>query len=399
MKSLMFNLVTHDFRRPEDKFILLLCKSDLSDVDSLNLNYLLEASFDWNYFSQTCYYNRIRGLIHPRIKNLKLKSRVPKDVLRQFSDSYIIDAFNNKIRLEQTKIIAKRAEGRIVLLKGIALINTIYDKMGRRSMCDIDLLAERQFAIPFWHKVRSLGYVGDRSYKSLVHEDLLAELKLNNSNWKHLDALSKNVNNNLRVSVEIHSQIFKGVKANYYTNLAIEKSQIIENNTYILNYEFSLIHLCTHLCENLQDHNEYFSLLCDINELIEFTKAQINWKVLEELSINDEDLAEVLKYSLSLVSSLLNAVIPNYFNIEVNSLKRSFVLIERSSIQTPKITLPNYRKALGLIKTKKEMWIFVIGTILPRIEWVKYNFGINSNIIAVFYYLKYWKTLIFKTFL
>ncbi len=84
-----------------------------------------------------------------------------------------------------------------VLLKGMALENTVYGAKGLRQMTDCDILVKKADALKAWLLLQENGFIPD-IIKSPLHRKIIADI------GKHLPTLRKD-----DYAVEIHHRLFR----------------------------------------------------------------------------------------------------------------------------------------------------------------------------------------------
>lgn len=96
--------------------------------------------FDWPAFVRFIHNERVSPLIHYLVGSWDL---FPADAAESIRRAYLQNAWLNDLRLEELRNILDHLQAAgipVVLLKGAALIHTLYEKSALRPMSDMDLL-------------------------------------------------------------------------------------------------------------------------------------------------------------------------------------------------------------------------------------------------------------------
>ncbi len=101
---------------------------------------LSDPAFDWPAFEAFAHKQRISPLLHYYLGNSGL---FPNEVAASFQRAYLQTTWDNAQRLEELYALLDSFEAAnipVTLLKGMALMHSIYDKAAQRPMSDMDLL-------------------------------------------------------------------------------------------------------------------------------------------------------------------------------------------------------------------------------------------------------------------
>lgn len=135
----------------EDRLLcrLLFCqdKADSDNSEYVSLTRGLQESLDWDYIIRQCAIEFISPLIHYRLKKLGLAALIPAGVSKTFDKFYFGNLKRNLSILGEAKRVFTRLEAAgldLIVLKGLALAETVYPHFALRKMSDIDLLVRKE---------------------------------------------------------------------------------------------------------------------------------------------------------------------------------------------------------------------------------------------------------------
>ena len=140
---------------------------------------LSESNFDWPIFQAFAHQQRISPLLHYYLGDFGL---LPPEVAESFQRAYLQTAWDNAQRLEELYALLDRFETAglpVTLLKGTALIHSIYDKAALRPMCDMDLLFYPKDAYHAHDILISCDYI---PAPHILHKELEIELAYHKQN-------------------------------------------------------------------------------------------------------------------------------------------------------------------------------------------------------------------------
>ena len=134
---------------------------------------LSTPNFDWPAFQAFAHQQRISPLLHYYLGDSGL---FPPEIAASFQRAYLQTAWDNAQRLEELYTLLDRFETAgipVTLLKGTALIHSIYDKAALRPMVDMDLLVSASETSRAHEILLSYGYIASAH---LMPEELEIEL-------------------------------------------------------------------------------------------------------------------------------------------------------------------------------------------------------------------------------
>jgi hypothetical protein len=179
----------------------------------------------------------------------------------------------NRVRTSAlVEVLEKFSEQQIesILLKGMALIHTLYTELFQRPMGDIDILVSRENALTAQQLLRDLGYVAlDRKTGYLYDHH-------------HLPVASKLING-LTIQIEIHHDALSGDSRDTMPFNAVHKNTISitvdTQATATMGHADMLNHLCHHTfepCERIK-----LGAVADIYGYASRYHNEIDWSSLQ----------------------------------------------------------------------------------------------------------------------
>lgn len=252
----------------------------LSRIDELKR---LTAS-DWADVVQLSLRHRIAPQIYQGLKKYGLSTYVPADVFQLLRETYLHNAVRNTRRFHELSKVLKmlKREGvPVIVLKGAHLAEVVYEKIGMRSMSDVDLLFRKEDLSRAQEKLMATGYI---PYSRRLPLDLHWNIDLSIA---HLNIDIKKIWDRARPA------FIGGVEV------------------LVLCPEDLLLHLCIHL----SFHHESFQFaglrtFCDIREAIWCYNGQIEWKSIVKRA-KKWGVGNAIYLTLSLVRDLLNVEMPD----------------------------------------------------------------------------------------
>lgn len=356
----------------EDDFILNAAQLKLSDEHISNLKRFSSNGIDWAELERKACIHGVDTFIYYSLKNNNLSHLVPSEIFKRFREQFYVNAIRNSIFIEGINTLSSIINDKIILLKGAYLIQYLYPNIAIRSMCDIDILLEKEKSKTNWNKLLNHGFSpGSSLPKSTVHE----------KNASHLPPIYSD-----QFMTEVHWNLFGGERFYAVTQKAWLEIHQLENNIYSLSSEVLLIHLCVHFYKHLKNAAG-LRMLCDINELILKEDHTINWDKIDKLC-SDQDLRNEVSLALTYTHILLNTPIPSlYIDKEVEiDLDALTTGNPRNRIIRYLFTLRQFNRPLDRIK-------YVFRTIFPSSKWMNATYNVESGIKLVSSYYSYWRYL------
>jgi hypothetical protein len=375
----------------EDHFILNAARLNLSEENIATLKKIPKKNIDWPLFEKKAYVHGVDTFIYYSLKNHNLSELIPPETYKRFQEHYYQVAYQNSVFLDEVDKLSAIIDDKIVLLKGIDLIQSLYPNIAIRSMVDIDILVENGKEYDIWNKLKQNGFKDLNIYasKSSVHTPAVPTPSIPNPNDLnaerpyHLPGLDDEL-----CHIEVHWTIFPDFSN--LTDMAWGNAVLLNSNRkiYQLSIEFLLIHLCSHFWSHNGRHIASLRQLCDINELIIKNVNSLDWNEINKICLN-KDFKKRITTTLTYSHVLLNTSVPENFIDEEFIKRNSFnldILLEGMS----KSHFSTYRSTFRSINRPSDKIIFIYRTVIPLKDWINAHYQTHSRIELLAAYFKYW---------
>ncbi len=271
---------------------------------------LLKSDLDWPLILKKAHFNKVTPFLYKTFEGLYPECNIPEEIFQSLKKEYTRSTFiNMKWCWDLDKILkALEISGtKIILIKGASLWVTVYkEDPTLRIMGDIDMIVKKDD----WQNVLKIfcdyGYFLDDKEYFEPRQSYPLEVDYHNS--------FRNKND---TRVEIKPYIWGldfpdskrddlwDISSNYGTN---RKSALIPPPEYLI------IIACT----GLVDHNfKELIWFCDINEIIDHYKKELDWKKLIALT-KEKNMNVPIYYGLLFTRQLLQSEIPDFVFSSLN---------------------------------------------------------------------------------
>ncbi len=303
-------------------------------------------------------------------------------------DGRLGTALRNTLLLHALEDVLARlaAEGiEVVVLKGAALALTVYQNVGLRPMCDVDLLVRPAQVPAALGVMKEMGYAADgaetRPGDMLAHECEVALTKPGEMGG----------------TIEVHWSLFDS--PHYQRVLPMEwfwgtarPIQVREQTTLMLGPEAQILHLCGHLwLHHNGDVDGYGPWLKDIALCLEHDRDCIDWEALFAQA-QQCDLIIPLQRTLPRVAEEYGAPAPAEVLARLASLRPSAAEERVFAWLTAGERPVAQRFWVDLATT--EGWgnraQFAIGNLFPSGEYMRQRYGIEERALVPLYYPYRW---------
>lgn len=294
----------------EDKFLLLCCQTEIGDKDRDWLIKTQRDKIDWQYFLKKARGEGISPLVFLRLPEIVINENdTPKYVTDELRKDYYLNATRNTLifnELENILNAFNEAGLRVIVLKGAALAETAYNNLALRPMSDVDLLVKKEDLFSVDEHLKGIGYFpSDRS----VDDIDFTSTYLTTLDYRNASANSP--------SFHIHWHFVNSTIPNYsyINNIEMEdiwqdaeKVNIANVETLVMAPHHLIIHLSEHALRVTHSLSK-LSLLCDINEAINYYHERLDWDRLIKYSLKFK-LDRMVYLSLYFTSKFLASKIP-----------------------------------------------------------------------------------------
>jgi len=368
----------------EEKLLLALCRLEFTDENLNKIRSLTSVVRDWKYFRSLANSHGVAALVWYNLEKHNLLSGIPEEVVTYLKSALMIslsrNAFNTEAMSEVLRILNSE-NIKTVILKGLALENSVYGASGLRQMSDVDILINREKCISARDILISKGYAS-LPVKSAFHKSIMPYF------GKHLPSLLKN-----GMSVEIHHELF-GERDNVLTNILFDSSYEVEikgEKTWFPQPQIFFLYLIKHLWQHEMNNESQLRLYTDLVVLIEKHYEEIlNSDLLKYVS--GQEMSEMLASHLEPLRDFWGIVFPRAINDFIekwhtqDSINR-FIFFLGSPKNNPLPDRPGYyRNVIKEIPGFHRKFLYVLGDLFPSFSFMKNRYNCKSNLRVLFFY-------------
>ena len=210
---------------PEEHLLLSLCRLNFTGKQEQDIKSLVLKISDWNYFIRQANEHGIIALAWYNIFTTGNSQFIPDEIAQKLHAGYLKSlAYNTFVHnhLEEVASLTSVENISLVILKGLALEETVYGNKGLRQMTDIDILVKQEDAIKMRKILLGNGYESAPFISPIFEKKMFLH-------GKHLPEMYKN-----GLSVEIHIKLF-AQRGNSLTEEFFDKAYLFpENKIFII---------------------------------------------------------------------------------------------------------------------------------------------------------------------
>jgi hypothetical protein len=368
----------------EEHLLLELCRLEFSDEQINRIKSLLAVITDWPYFSNLANEHGVAALVWYNLEKYQFHSEIPEAAAYFLKCTLMRSLGRNTFNTESMGEVLRllNAENiKIVILKGLALENSVYGNQGLRQMSDVDILINRDECIKACKILISNGYVS-LPVKSFFHKQILAYY------GKHLPSLIKN-----GTSVEIHHELFGGRK-NLMTKMLYDSSYMVEikgEKAWFPQPQIFFLYLVKHLWLHEMNNESQLRLYTDLIVLIEKHNYEIlNYNLLKCAS--DAGMSEILAWHLEPLRDIWGVSFPQWLNDFIDKwhnedfIDRFFFFLRSPKNNPPGDKSGFYRHILDDIPGFHRKFLFILGDLFPTVSFMKNRYKCKSTWKVLLYY-------------
>jgi len=370
--------------RDEQKLLVELCRLEFSDENLLKTELLIEGIKDWDYFRFLVNVHGIAALSFRNLEKQNLILKIPASIAEYLKKTHLINLSRNTFNTKAIAVVLSllnKAGIKTIILKGLALENSVYGSEGLRQMSDIDVLIDRKDCMRARKILIGMGYESLPS-KSFFHTLILDSI------GKHLPALSRN-----GTSIEIHHGLF-GKDSENLTRILYDSSYEVElggERAWFPQPQIFFLYLVRHLWRHELYNESQLRLYADLAVLLEKHHEKILNKELIELA-SEAGMSGALALRLQLLREFWGFSFPGWLNEFIDSYAddksiEKFIFF----LGSPKNNAPLkkhvlYRQIIKDITGFHRRSLFVLGDILPSVAFMKKRYETRSTLRAIMHY-------------
>lgn len=370
--------------RVEEQLLVGLCRLQFSDEQLSNIRSLIGLVTDWEYFRNLSNKHGIAAIVWHNLEKHNMQSGIPEAVVLFLRGALLRNLsrniFNTGATAEALAFLNKE-KIKTVILKGLALENSVYGNIGLRQMSDVDILINRKDCL------RAREVLIDAGYESLPVKSFLHKMILQYYG-KHLPSLLKN-----GASLEIHHELF-GRNNHRLTNILYDssyKAELKGERTWFPEPQIFFLYLVKHLSVHEMNNESQLRLYADLIILLEkYDDEILNYDLLEYAS--GAGMSEILASRLDSLRVIWTISFPDWVNdfIDKWSAKDSidrFLFFLRSPKDNPPNDKPGfYRQIIRDIPGFHRKIIYILGDLFPSLSFMKDRYKCKSTWKVLLYY-------------
>jgi len=362
--------------RPEEQLLLCCARTKLSKDKRDEIRKLMNNGLDWNYLLQVGKAHGLAPLLYYHLHGIDHEHRIPQPIMDQLHNIYYSNlAHNILLSNELNKILNVFEKKRfpVVVLRGLALAQTIYKNIALRSTIDIDLLVQKKDLSRVVRALLELRFTSPQF--GLVTKEYSTELcffKRAGSEGKYRPNIYIDVHQDITSSIRLK----RIIKAD--TEGVIRKARPVRVNginMLVMAPEDLLLHLTLRHCF------ERLIRLCDIAEVIKSKKNELNWQSLVQKA-KESRITSIMYYTLWYAQQLLEAPVPEHVlkKLMPSWWRKSMLdaLLSKAVYPDDSNSLSRTRKYfLQILMADRLIDVFlVLWTVMfPSSEWLAYYYG------------------------
>lgn len=281
--------------------LLLACARTVAEPKEIQE--LVRFDLDWREILERAVQYEVAPLIYSNLKKAADSNQVPTKTLEQFKGLYYRQAIQNMNLYHKLKevLVAFSEEGiPVIVLKGAALAELVYQNIALRPMRDLDLLVRKEDLNAADHLLQKLGYFSNALYQTK---------EWYRDNHHHL---APYIARDRTLVLELHHHILWPTAP---VSIPIQDlwqrarpATIASTTTLVFAPEDLLLHVCLHLsCTG--EFLGKLRILCDIAETIGRYREEIVWAQLVR-EAQAYQVGKFLYYPLWLAQGMVKAEIP-----------------------------------------------------------------------------------------
>lgn len=303
--------------KEEDLLLLHCCRKEKEERTERKIIEAEKNGLDWGIFLEKAREDGVSAVVYSRLNEIKQDwPSIPADIFEELKGDYYLNATKNTLifkELGKALEAFKKSGLKIIVLKGAALAEKVYGNIALRPMSDVDLLVKEDGMAYADEQLKTLGY---RPADAAVDEVDFSSTYLTTLDYRSPEENSP--------SFHIHWHFVNSTIPNesYIRDIKMENVWRDAENTEIAGVKTMVMaphHLLIHLSEHalrVTHSLSKFSLLCDINEAVNFYPEQLDWGRLinESFQFN---LNRMVYLSLYFSSKFLETQIPEDVLLEL----------------------------------------------------------------------------------
>ena len=157
---------------PEENLIFLSCRTQINEVIYQRIKTILNNHPDWDQIIKIATRHQVLPFIYYTVNKLNLLNNTPKEILEILKNYYYVNSNRNLKLWEELSLILEslnQTKIKVILLKGIILMETVYHNLALRIIGDIDILIKEDDLLIIRNSLLKLGYKDNFKKSPLIH--------------------------------------------------------------------------------------------------------------------------------------------------------------------------------------------------------------------------------------
>ena len=278
---------------PVNRKLLLHCLDSGVDEVGTVISAQLSRS-DWDEVLEQAARHGILPLLCHSLAAFRANKSVPAYVLKELRECYLHTAWRNTRRYHELGPVLKSLQELdipVLVLKGAALAETLYESIALRPMNDVDLLIRHE----------DIWKIDELLAQKYRNEDHLF-MKYNVEMCRHFTYT------NGRIRLQFHTRIPGLPELNAWANAV--SARIASVNTLMLGLEDFLLHLCVHLDQHLVAGSSRLIWCYDIAGFLKHYGEEIDWNYVIRTA-EEHQVVENIHRILRMINKSMEGYIPS----------------------------------------------------------------------------------------
>ncbi|MDD5595393.1 MAG: nucleotidyltransferase family protein [Candidatus Omnitrophica bacterium] len=259
----------------EFRLIFLCARLELDASRQEELGHLSALALDWGKIKKIADKQKLTPLVYANLNKTGLFNSVPQEVRESIKQVYLANLQRNLVLEKEIFRILELASAkniRIILLKGLALIYTLYNDHALRIMVDADMFIKREDFLPLKNIFLQLNYQTNEKEAQNYDQQNQYELMFSKKAFKEQC-----------IFVDLHWKLLPSRP--YLLDLPlvwerVQKISISGREFFSLSSEDNFLYLTLHLRRHVRDL--ILNSVVDIAELLKTKEKMLDWDYIKD---------------------------------------------------------------------------------------------------------------------
>jgi hypothetical protein len=301
----------------EDKLLMCLCNTAMTDNQLVNIKRLLQDTSHWDYLLERSSSHRITPLVYYTLQTFGLLAYFPDEVRADMQKIYLESLASNLAYFEELNAILEKCRVEnleMMVLKGPVLAQSLYEDHGLRPFTDIDILVKRNDMAACRQCMEALGYRICEDNRPL---DFYDKYHFHHVYTKQTDFMN--------FTVEIHWDLFSPHSSIRFDlpSLWENKITLSTNKAHIntLSWDDHFLYLCALYCIT-----DGFSSLLQLYDLALIARTKLtnhSWNAIEN-QCERLGIKHVVRCCIQLIEALSGEPLPHLRGFQLTRSQEKF---------------------------------------------------------------------------